>query len=383
MTPLHRRDFLRHSATYAAYGCLVAPWLAGLVACNGATARITAPPDEPGDPDGPDDPDGRGSYGALARHPTLPYLVPQGFQLVRLDRAGDPMPAGSGVVPNAHDGMCALRTRAGGVRLVRNHELHDGPRPDAAMGRLPYDPLAAAGCTTVEVAFDPWTHEPRVVREFVSLSGTIVNCAGGRLQMLRVVDRPRLATYRGTAGVHPLVPIAVDWVDVEHPDPALERGERRTFHQGHARGGAAFGRLEGCWWGGDACFFNATHGGAAGAGQVWQYRQTGPDAGELLLVVESPGPDVLDSPDDLCVSPHGGLVLCEDGAGVQFIRGLTRTGRLFDLVASDGDASEFAGACFSPDGRVLFFNVLGGRTSTARGRAATYALWGPWERGAL
>jgi secreted PhoX family phosphatase len=206
----------------------------------------------------------------------------------------------------------------------------------------------------------------------------------GRLQMLRAVGRPRLATHRGRrAGFRPLVPIPVEWVDIPNPDPALELGEPRTFDQGVARGAASFARLEGCWWGGDGCFFNATRGGAARAGQVWQYRSHGADGGELVLVFESPGPHVLDSPDHLCVSPRGGLVLCEDGDDEQYLRGLTRDGTIFDLAATTTATEELAGACFSPDGRVLFFNSLGGATAAAPERGATYALWGSWERGAL
>ena len=45
--------------------------------------------------------------------------------------------------------------------------------------------------------------------------------------------------------------------------------------------------------------------------------------GLLRLIFESPGTDVLDSPDNITVSPRGGLVLCEDGSGVQFLRGRT------------------------------------------------------------
>ena len=49
--------------------------------------------------------------------------------------------------------------------------------------------------------------------------------------------------------------------------------------------------------------------------------------------------------------------MCEDGSGDQFIRGLDRQGRIVDLVRAPDTGSEpdeFAGSCFSPDGRVLF-----------------------------
>ncbi|HEU0053158.1 MAG TPA: alkaline phosphatase PhoX, partial [Longimicrobium sp.] len=119
------------------------------------------------------------------------------------------------------------------------------------------------------------------------------------------------------------------------------------------------------------------------AGQVWQYRPRG-DGGVLRLVFESPGPEVLDAPDNLCVSPRGGLVLCEDGTGPQYLRGLTPGGEIFDLVRTTAESStEFAGSCFSPDGSILFFNLQGSGTRTGTVSGATYALWGPWRDGAL
>ena len=37
---------------------------------------------------------------------------------------------------------------------------------------------------------------------------------------------------------------------------------------------------------------------------------------------------------------------------------------------------EFAGATFSPDGKVLFVNIQASA-------GVTFAIWGPWEDGAL
>ena len=51
-----------------------------------------------------------------------------------------------------------------------------------------------------------------------------------------------------------------------------------------------------------------------GFGQVWEYRQHGRHGGRLVLHYESPGDEVLDSPDNLTVTPRGGLMMCEDDA---------------------------------------------------------------------
>jgi secreted PhoX family phosphatase len=201
---------------------------------------------------------------------------------------------------------------------------------------------------------------------------------GGRLQMLAIRERPNYDTSRGQRAD---VSLPVEWVDIGEPDPpAAPTDPAAVFAQGERLGGARFRRLEGCWYGaGDrAVYVNCTSGGAAGMGQVWRYR---PADETLTLVFESPGPEVLDSPDNVCVSPRGGIVVCEDGDGTQYVRGLTPQGHIFDFARNLGDESEFAGATFSPDGRTLFVNIQGNAGRGVLGR--TFAVWGPWERGAL
>lgn len=138
-----------------------------------------------------------------------------------------------------------------------------------------------------------------------------------------------------------------------------------------------FARLEGAWFGGGSIYLNSTSGGDAGIGQVWEYRPRGNSGGQLVLVYESTDPDLLESPDNICVSPNtGGLVLCEDGGGKDLLRSVTRRGEIFDFAELSGpNTSELAGAAFSPDGEILFFNV--------QSPGITYAVTGPWQRGAL
>ena len=64
----------------------------------------------------------------------------------------------------------------GTVRLIRNHE----DRNPAGAGTVPldpnaYDPKAGGGTSTAD--YDP--HTRTLVRDFISLSGSQVNCAGG------------------------------------------------------------------------------------------------------------------------------------------------------------------------------------------------------------
>ena len=213
-----------------------------------------------------------------------------------------------------------------------------------------------------------------------------VLAAGGRLQMMAVTGRPAYLTARGqTVGTTQ----AVHWVDINEPDPPKAESEHlAVFLQGIAKGAARFARLEGAFYGDGGIYVVSTNGGDARAGQVFHYRPATADTGELELVFESPSRDVLDSPDNICLSPRGGLVICEDGSGDQFVRGLDPQGRIVNLVRAphlEGQRApgEFAGAGFSPDGRVLFFNVQGSRSTADSFASATYAMWGPWEDGPL
>ena len=204
--------------------------------------------------------------------------------------------------------------------------------------------------------------------------------AGGKLQMLAVEGRRNVDLAHGQRmGAR----LPVTWVDIDDPDRNSPWDSHGVFAQGYDRGGARFSRLEGCWYGDRSIFFHATNGGDAGRGQVWQYRATDADSGELTLVFESPSAEVLDSPDNLTVSPRGGVVICEDGSGEQYIRGLTRDGRIFDFAKNLANNDEFAGACFSPDGRTLFLNIMGSTIDAGPSRGMTFAIWGPWQDGAL
>ena len=204
---------------------------------------------------------------------------------------------------------------------------------------------------------------------------------GGRLQMLGVLGEPHAVLVVGQT---PGRARDVAWIDIRDPDPVdAERHSATVFSEGFGNGGAMFSRLEGCWFGDGAVYFNATNGGDARCGQVWQYRPSAHDEGTLTLIYESPGRDVLDSPDNLTISPRGGLLLCED-ADASYVRGLTRDGHIFDFARNILNGREFAGACYSPDGRVLFVNVQGDTVVDSPGAPGmTFAIWGPWERGDL
>jgi secreted PhoX family phosphatase len=204
---------------------------------------------------------------------------------------------------------------------------------------------------------------------------------GGALHMLAIAGQ---SGYDTRAGQTQDEPLDVEWVPIGNPDPTFPAGPS-VFAQGAALGGASFGRLEGAWWGHGKAYFVSTSGGNAGQGQIWEYD---PSCDTLRLIFESPAAEVLNAPDNICVSPRGGLVLCEDGGGAEFIHGLTLEGEIFRFaqnnvvlngerngIVGDFRGSEFAGATFSPDGRWLFFNI--------QSPGITFAVTGPWRKGAI
>ena len=485
---LKRRGFLKRAGIIAG-GVVTATTLSALAA-HGACAAET-------DERGP----GRGRRARRSHYGDLRVLpdvngstvlaLPEGFQYVTFSKTGETFAPGL-VVPRNHDGMACFRARGQTVRLIRNHELRN-PADDFALGvnapaQLCYDRSAMGGCMTLD--FD--VRRKRLVRQFVSIGGTLVNCSGGwsyrnagwitceetiygirngfekphgysffvpasadstvpavpLTAMGRFVKEAAVADARGivyqtedagnTSGFYRFLPndpadlrsgklqmlaikgtpganlftgrivgarLAVQWVDINNPNPDLEAGAPGCFAQGRAQAGAAFNRLEGIFRGDDglSMYFVSTSGGdrrspdGSGYGQLWHYVPADrplQKEDELVLVFESASGGVLESPDNLCITPNGGILFCEDDAvsdadthplapgirNVNRLIGLGDKGEPFTFALNVLNNSEFAGACFSPDGEVLFVNLFG---DSKPGSGMTCAIWGPWERGPL
>jgi secreted PhoX family phosphatase len=185
------------------------------------------------------------------------------------------------------------------------------------------------------------------------------------------------------AASHPLAlgeGVPVRWLPV--PDPAA----RTVRCRAQVADATRFQRTEGIVWDGRSVVMAATEGGLLGRGQLWRLT---PGAGgapdSLSLVLEVRDPRQLSLPDNLAVAPWGDVIVCEDNydavAGVthQNLRRVTPDGRVLALARNLDNApigrrgapgGEFAGACFSPDGRVLFVNL--------QERDVTLAITGPW-----
>jgi secreted PhoX family phosphatase len=270
----------------------------------------------------------------------------------------------------------------GGVRHGYNFEI------DAdANGPVPAVPIVAAGrCVHEAVAWHKGIlYETEDRGADAALYRFLPNgrprkpgdlaAMGGELQALKVAGTDSFNTSNRPSSTMVLGrPYPVEWTGSLSPDPAGDTLRQEAKGQGSA----LFDRQEGIWVGNNRVYFACTSGGAAGAGQIFEYD---PNRSVLTLLYESPGPDQLESPDNLVVTPFGDLLLCEDGNDPQYIRGLTKKGRIYDFARTQTRDSEFAGACFDQSGTTLFVNQQGLPAAGGTGeKGVTYAITGPWDR---
>jgi uncharacterized protein len=169
----------------------------------------------------------------------------------------------------------------------------------------------------------------------------------------------------------------VEWVDVPDRD-ASTVSVRNQFTDDQITRSR---KLEGQWWADGGPFFVSsfarTRDGSVNShdGQVWFYD---PKSETVTLktvfgVSAAPAADDgnFDGPDNITVSPHGGLILAEDGDGSQHLVGVTSQGKAYPLARNEFNDSEFCGPAFSADGSILFVNI--------QSPGFTLAITGPWD----
>jgi secreted PhoX family phosphatase len=265
---------------------------------------------------------------------------------------------------------------------------HEGnPTPLTAMGRFSHEALMVDPRTGFVYETEDAGNTSGFYKFVPHSRGRLAR--GGALYMLMVRDQPNV----NLGAPWPVGTVwNVGWVRIDDPAAAIVS----VFQQGFAQGGAQFRRLEGAWWGDRTGYFLSTNGGSVGEGQVFEYN---PRTETLKLIFDSPSANEVDNPDNMTVTPRGGLLLCEDAAGNQFtagerLIGLTLEGETFtfamnniNLTAADIAAAgkhvapgnytqqEWAGANYSPDGRWLFVNI--------QTPGITFAITGPWVKGPL
>ncbi|GAB2620944.1 alkaline phosphatase PhoX [Novilysobacter erysipheiresistens] len=236
---------------------------------------------------------------------------------------------------------------------------------------------------------------------------------GGRLQAARVRGTPNADLSVATIGTRH----ALEWVDIADPDldslaapgdlPDIGSSDTVSgpFAQAWAGGALRMSRGEGIWYAHGKMFIVDTATGVdsegrrgRGNGAVWVLDLA---SQQLQALFVSGNQLAAHNPDNITVSPRGGVVLCEDGGespdrygpGSRLL-GLTRRGESFylaknnvelsssqianaDKQIAEGDyrGSEFCGACWDPRGETLFVNI--------QTPGITLAISGPWERGRL
>jgi secreted PhoX family phosphatase len=251
------------------------------------------------------------------------------------------------------------------------------PEPYTAMGRFNHEAVAVDPATGYVYETED-RGDASLYRFVPAVPGDLSK--GGRLEALRIGTTKYDTRLDGEKAYG-----TVSWVPVDDVDPATDT----VRLQAQANGAAVFSRLEGAWYGNDRIYVITTDGGPARQGQVFELD---PATDEFRVLFASPGSDVLNAPDNMCVSPRGGLVLCEDGGGTEYVHGLTTDGEIFrfatnnvdlrggtagkDVPAADHRGSEWAGSVFEPkNGNWLFVNI--------QTPGITFAITGPWAQGAL
>ena len=267
------------------------------------------------------------------------------------------------------------------------------PVPLKFLGRYSHEAVAVAPGTSeiylTEDAADPnglyyrWTPPDGFTPGKDALRELALSPGGstaGRLQAM--------SCYRGSQHIEDLSEATrvgtrykVEWVDVPDRDapnaPTFSTRKQFTADQiTRSR------KLEGQWWADGGAFFVSSFARTSDGsvhphdGQVWFYDPESESVTLKTIFGVNTEPDAdngnFDGPDNITVSPHGGLILAEDGEGIQHLVGVTSQGKAYPLARNEYNDSEFCGPAFSADGSTLFVNI--------QSPGFTLAITGPWER---
>ncbi|WP_165986633.1 alkaline phosphatase PhoX [Streptomyces sp. YIM 98790] len=274
-----------------------------------------------------------------------------------------------------------------------DHEANLDPRPLKALGRFDHEAVVVdpthGHLYLTEDATGPngllcrWTPPPGF-RHGRGRLRTLPDDAG-RLQAFRCFDSRGRFVDDLSRAVRIGTVYGVDWADVPDRD-ARRTPVRKQFADGRITRAR---KLEGMWWADGGAYFVASYArgddspGVPHDGQVWFYEPRRRTLTLRLRFGVAPEPFAAgrpDGPDNITVSPYGGLIIAEDGRGHQHLFGATEDGRTYPLArnevnigtAAEPEFSEFAGVVFSPDGGTLYASI--------QDPGILLAITGPWRR---
>ena len=242
------------------------------------------------------------------------------------------------------------------------------PVPLKAMGRFDHEAVCVDPASGV-VYLTEDKNDGLFYRFLPTTPGKLAE--GGRLQAMAFRDQPGADTRNQDDAREWAVGdwrevVWIDLEDVESPNADLRM-------RGHAAGAALVARGEGIFWGDGELYMTATSGGPLRRGQILRHVPS-PAGGRIQLFLESADERTMNMGDNITVAPWGHLIVCEDNYSRDIrnhLKGVTPDGKVYAVARNvfTGN-SEFAGAVFSPDGQVLFVNIMY--------PGITFAIRGPW-----
>ncbi|MDC0325361.1 PhoX family protein [bacterium] len=262
------------------------------------------------------------------------------------------------------------------VPATSNMGLVD-PVPLKDMGRFNHEAIAVD--PTSGIVYQTEDRDDGLITRFIPNEPENLQ-AGGKLQAMVIKDKKSCDTRNWPDKGEPRFPIEesidVEWMDLED----TENLDDKMRQNGHKAGAAIFARGEGMWYGNNRIYFACTSGGIAKSGQIFIYQPSPYEGtmkesktpGKVMLYLEPNNTRLLEYGDNLTVAPWGDIVLCEDGAKEQYLRGITPTGKIYTLARSSyAGNSELCGVCFAPNHPTLFVNI--------QRPGITLAITGPWK----
>jgi uncharacterized protein len=303
----------------------------------------------------------------------------------------------------------------GYVYEVRADPSQTTAQPIRAMGRFSHEAVAVDPATSIVYMTEDNRNKSALYRfvpnDTSARPGSLEN--GGVLQAARVVGVSRADRITPQIGDA----YRLEWVSIADPEknarfaPSSLRDVERVdivsgpFSQAWDAGCLRMSRGEGIWYSRGQFYIVDTGAGfdtegrrGRGEGAVWVL-----DIASMTLraLFVSGNPLAANNPDNITVSPRGGVLVCEDGGGSVDEAGtgsrlvaLTPQGECFhfcknnavleagplmaagkNVAPGDYRSFEFCGACWDPSGRTLFVNI--------QTPGITFAISGPWERGPL